>query len=87
MVNRLVDTGRKYGIKINIDQSQVIRLSRSKEPFTNYVRVPREWVVGKISTYSYFGGGSNWDSYVIFSKSIFYIRNNYFKSVIGLYIV
>ena len=25
-------------------------------------------------------GGSNWDSYVIFSKSKLYIRNNYFKS-------
>ena len=27
MVNRLVDTGRKYGMEINIDKSQVIRIS------------------------------------------------------------
>ena len=27
------------------------------KPFINYVRVPREGGVGKISTYSYFGGG------------------------------
>ena len=31
MVNRLVGTGRKYGMEINIDKSQVIRLSSSNE--------------------------------------------------------
>ena len=31
MVNRLVDTGRKYGLEINIDKSQVMRVSRSYE--------------------------------------------------------
>ena len=31
MVNRLVDTGRKYGMEINIDKSQVMRISRSNE--------------------------------------------------------
>ena len=31
MVNRLVDAGRKYGIKINIDKSQIMRVSRSNE--------------------------------------------------------
>jgi hypothetical protein len=31
MVNRLVDTGRKYDMEINIDKSQVIRVSRSNE--------------------------------------------------------
>jgi Reverse transcriptase (RNA-dependent DNA polymerase). len=31
MVNRLVATGRKYGMKINIDKSQVMRVSRSNE--------------------------------------------------------
>ena len=31
MVNRLVDTGRKYGVEINIGKSQVMRVSRSKE--------------------------------------------------------
>ena len=31
MVNRLVDTGRKYGMEINIDKSQVTRVSRSNE--------------------------------------------------------
>jgi len=31
MVNRLVDTGRKYGMEINIDKSQVMRVSRNNE--------------------------------------------------------
>ena len=31
MVNRLVDTGRKNGMKIYIDKSQVMRVSRSNE--------------------------------------------------------
>ena len=31
MVNRLIDTGRKYGMKINIDKSQVIRVLRRNE--------------------------------------------------------
>jgi Reverse transcriptase (RNA-dependent DNA polymerase). len=31
MVNRLVDTGRKYDMEINIDKSQVMRVSRSNE--------------------------------------------------------
>ena len=31
MVNRLVDTGRKYDMEINIDKSQVMRVSSSNE--------------------------------------------------------
>ena len=31
MVYRLVDTGRKYGMEINIDKSQVMSVSRSNE--------------------------------------------------------
>ena len=31
MVNRLVDTGRKYGMEINIDKSQVMGISRNNE--------------------------------------------------------
>ena len=31
MVNGLVDTGRQYDMEINIDKSQVIRVSRSNE--------------------------------------------------------
>ena len=31
MVNRFVDTGRKYDMEINIDKSQVMRISRSNE--------------------------------------------------------
>jgi hypothetical protein len=31
MANRLVDTGRKCGMGINIDKSQVMRVSRSNE--------------------------------------------------------
>ena len=50
-----------------------------KGPFINYVRVPREWEVGKISTYPYFEEGGQTHSYVIFSKSIFYIRNRAVK--------
>ena len=30
MLNRLVDTGRKYVMEINIDKSQVMRVSRLK---------------------------------------------------------
>ena len=31
MVNRLVDTGRKYGMEININKSRVMRVSKSSE--------------------------------------------------------
>ena len=31
MVGKLVDTGRKYSMEINIDKSQVMRVSRSNE--------------------------------------------------------
>ena len=31
MVKRLVHTGRKYGMEININKSQVMRVSRSNE--------------------------------------------------------
>ena len=31
MLNRLVDTGRKYDMEINIDKSQVMRVSRRNE--------------------------------------------------------
>ena len=31
VVNRLVDTEKKYGMEINIDKSQVMRVSRSNE--------------------------------------------------------
>ena len=31
MANRLIDTGRKYGMEINTDKSQVMRVSRSNE--------------------------------------------------------
>ena len=47
--------------------------------FINYVRVPREEEVGKISTYSYLKEGGQTHSYVIFSKSIFVIRNRAVK--------
>ena len=49
-------------------------------PFINYVRVSRGEGVGKISTYSYLEGeGGQIHSYVIFYKSIFYIRNRAVK--------
>ena len=31
MVNRLIDTGRKYGMEINIEKSQVMKVSWSNE--------------------------------------------------------
>ena len=31
MMNRLVDTGRKYGMEININKAQVMRVSMSNE--------------------------------------------------------
>jgi len=31
MVKRLVDTGRKYGMEINIHKSQIMKVSRSNE--------------------------------------------------------
>ena len=48
-------------------------------PFINYVRVSDGGGVGKISTYSYFGEEGQTHSYVMFSKSIFYIRNRVVK--------
>ena len=42
-----------------------------------YVRVRREGGIGKISTYFEEGGQNH--SYIIFSKSIFYIRNSAVK--------
>ena len=32
LVRRLVDTGSKYGMEININKSQVMRVSRNNEP-------------------------------------------------------
>ena len=34
-VNRLVDAGRKYGMEMNIDKSQKMRVSRSNESFAD----------------------------------------------------
>jgi hypothetical protein len=53
--------------------------SEPKGPFINYVSVSRGRGGGKISTYSYLGEGGQTYSYVIFSKSIFYIRNRAVK--------
>ena len=54
----------------------VILSIRGKEKLINYVMVPREGGgVGKICTYPYLGEEGQTHSYVIFSKSIFYIRN------------
>ena len=41
MVNRLVDTGRKYGVEINNDKSQVMRVSRSNE-IKMRIAIPKE---------------------------------------------
>ena len=37
MVKRLVDTGRKYAMEINIDKYQVMRVSRSNESLQSKV--------------------------------------------------
>ena len=55
----------------------------TKGSLINYVRFPREGV-GKISTSSYFGEGGQTHSYVIFSKSIFYIRNRASSGLAGI---
>ena len=46
--------------------------------FISYVRVPREGLEKSLHTLTW-GGGSQTHSYVIFSKSIFYIRNRAVK--------
>ena len=45
MVNRLVATGRKYGMEINIEKSQVMRISRRNESLQNKVnnRKQKSW--------------------------------------------
>ena len=53
---------------------------QAKGSFINYVRVPRE--VGGLEKSLHtvtLGGGGQTQSYVIFSKSIFYIRNRVVK--------
>ena len=35
IVNRLIDIEMKYGMEINIDKSQVMRVSRSNEKFAD----------------------------------------------------
>ena len=51
----------------------------SKEPFMNYVRVPREGGLENLYILLLWEGGGQTYSYVIFSKSIFYIRNSAVK--------
>ena len=48
MVNRLVDTGRKYGVEINNDKSQVMRVSRSNE-IKMRIAIPKEAFNRKMS--------------------------------------
>jgi len=51
-----------------------VSLQSFKGPFINNVRAPREgWRLEK-SLYTLTWEGANWDSYVMFSKSIFYIK-------------
>jgi Reverse transcriptase (RNA-dependent DNA polymerase). len=52
MVNRLVDTGRKYGMEINIDKSQVMWVSRSNEPLQIKVN---SRVLKEVDHFKYFG--------------------------------
>ena len=56
-----------------------------KGPFINYVRVPREGGVLEKSLYTLtLRGRGQTHSYVIFSKSIFYIRNRAVKCLAGI---
>ena len=59
----------------------------NKGPFINYVWVPRErWGLEKsLHTLTLGGGEAQTHSYVIFSKSIFYIRNRPVKWFDRLY--
>ena len=51
-----------------------------KGPFINYIRIPREAGGGNnLYILLLWGGGGQTHSYVIFSKSIFYIRNHAVK--------
>ena len=50
-----------------------------KGPLINYVRVPREGGLEKPQHTLTLGRGGQTHSYVIFSKSIFYIRNRAVK--------
>ena len=52
---------------------------RDKGPFINYVRVPREGGLEKSLHTLTLGRGGETHSDVIFSKSIFYIRNRALK--------
>ena len=47
MVKRLVDTGRKYGMEINIDKSQIMRVSTSNESLQIKVgnREPKKLII------------------------------------------
>ena len=52
----------------------------NKGPFINYIRVPREGGIWKnLYILLLWAGGDQTHSYVIFSKSIFYIRNRAVK--------
>ena len=65
-------TNHGPNVLIQFDLLHITKWKQSRKgPFINYVRVPRGGGL-KISTYSYFGCGQT-NSYVIFSKSIFYI--------------
>ena len=52
MVNRLVDTGRKYGMEINIDKSQVMRVSRGNVSLQIKVN---NWELKEVDHFKYFG--------------------------------
>ena len=57
-----------------------------KGPFINYARVPREGGLEKSLVPLLWGDGGQNHSYVIFSKSIFYIRNRAVSGLAGIII-
>ena len=59
MVKRLVATGRKYGMEINIDKSQVMRVSRSNESLQ--IKVNNE--LKEVDHFKYLGSVLTRDGY------------------------
>ena len=53
MLNRLIDTGRKYGMEIKIDKTEIMRVSRSKESL--WIKVGNR-ELKEVDHFKYLGG-------------------------------
>jgi hypothetical protein len=59
-MNRLVDTRIKYGMEINIDKSQVVRVSRSNQSLQIKVNIKK---LKEVDHFKYLGGVLTRDGY------------------------